>query len=336
MPRHTRFPVRRALVVAASLLTLGACDGDGVVSPRDPIPGAVRVARVEITGIVEVIERDSRVLGVKVTGTDGREMQRPVTWTSSDTSVLLVVNGILVGQRAGSATITATVDGVSGSTPAYVRAVVVESVRLQMQGSSVRMFEPYHIGATAYDQVGRPIPEATVRWTVSDTTILRRTPTHFEPLREGGVVLTATAGAHSASVTVWVTAPAVAGRWALGVGSIEMNGYVCSVEGIELVVTQDRGALSGYATFGPNGHRAQCNRDPSKPATGPVTTPMPPIGELRGTIDDDRFDISVADGSRWRFTGRVTSIGIAAATATYRDEDGTQRSGIAWGARNVQ
>jgi len=68
---------------------------------------------VNATVQLEPTARDAN--GAQLTG-------RPVTWRSSQETVAFVSStGLVVGLRAGTATITATVEGVSGSTVVTVR-----------------------------------------------------------------------------------------------------------------------------------------------------------------------------------------------------------------------
>jgi hypothetical protein len=86
-----------------------------VVAPPPPAP----VAHVTITGAGQDLgPGETRQLGVVLHAANGSQlMGRVVTWSSSDSSVATVSQtGLVVGLRGGTATISATSEGVTGTT----------------------------------------------------------------------------------------------------------------------------------------------------------------------------------------------------------------------------
>ncbi len=109
-----------ALKVGTSVITgtLDGVQGQATIQVVPPPPPA-GVASITITGGgTEMEPGESRQLGVILRAANGSElMGRAVTWSSSDSTVIRVFpNGIVVGLSGGSATITATSEGKTGST----------------------------------------------------------------------------------------------------------------------------------------------------------------------------------------------------------------------------
>jgi uncharacterized protein YjdB len=76
------------------------------------------VARVEVTpASAEIKRRSSLKLVAKLYDADGRELtDREVAWSTSDARIATVDRtGLVVGVRKGSATITATSEGISAT-----------------------------------------------------------------------------------------------------------------------------------------------------------------------------------------------------------------------------
>jgi hypothetical protein len=107
--------VSRALAPMTLTALLTACSDGGPASPVAEGPG---VAQVTLTAPVSTLQLgDSTQLVVTVLGTAGEELTgRSVEWSSGNPSVLQVSgNGMVVGIGAGSASVTATVEGRSAN-----------------------------------------------------------------------------------------------------------------------------------------------------------------------------------------------------------------------------
>jgi hypothetical protein len=117
-----RHPTRALLSLL--LLPLGACRGSGPTAATERAPVAVLdvapgVATVLVDGTVQLTAEPRDARHVALAG-------RAVAWTSSDTTVARVDarTGRVAAVRAGTATITATCEGKTGT--ATVRAVSAE------------------------------------------------------------------------------------------------------------------------------------------------------------------------------------------------------------------
>jgi uncharacterized protein YjdB len=115
------------------------------------------------TSTLSAVVRDAN--GTVVTG-------RVLTWTSSNTTIATVTSaGVVKAIKSGSATITATSEGRSGSaqvtaTPAPVGSVTVSPATITSASGL-----PVTFSATVRDTTGAIVTDRTVTWTSSDTRI---------------------------------------------------------------------------------------------------------------------------------------------------------------------
>ncbi|CAN5693625.1 hypothetical protein BH23GEM9_BH23GEM9_21250 [soil metagenome] len=129
-------------ISALAVLVLGSACSDATPAG----PDVIAVAHVALAAPVTELEfGDSAQIGVTVTGADGSTLtDRAVVWTSGDPSVLQVsATGVVTGVGEGSASVTASVEGRTGSVSLTVHswniagnAVVVDSMSLRLVSDS--------------------------------------------------------------------------------------------------------------------------------------------------------------------------------------------------------
>lgn len=159
-PRRLACP---ALLMAA---TLGCPSGDTV----EPTPTAV--AQVTVDGPGGALASGATAqLTASVRGSDGSVLAgRTPIWSSSNSSVAAVDNtglvtaGMIRGGVPGQVTITARVEGRSGSLPLTVSPVAVALVELTPAAPAVRLGQSLTITATLRDAVGEPLSGRPVGW----------------------------------------------------------------------------------------------------------------------------------------------------------------------------
>ncbi|MBK7832773.1 MAG: Ig-like domain-containing protein [Gemmatimonadetes bacterium] len=98
---------------------------------------------------------------------------RPVVWTSSSLGVATVsTTGVITAVAPGTATVTATSEGVSGTSPPLtVSPVPVASVTASLGATTLRVWQTTVGVATVRDAQGSPLTGRLVTWTSSNSTV---------------------------------------------------------------------------------------------------------------------------------------------------------------------
>src|SRR5437879_96521 len=119
---------------------------------------------------------------------------RTVTWSSSNTAVATVSNsGLVSGATPGTATITATSEGKSGTSSITVTNVPVATVEVTPASASVQAGQTVQLTATPKDAGGNPLSGRTVTWSSSNTAVAT--------VSNSGLVSGATPGSITISAT---------------------------------------------------------------------------------------------------------------------------------------
>src|SRR6266446_10044677 len=131
---------------------------------------------------------------------------RAVTWASNNPAVATVsASGSVTGVAAGSATITATSEGKSGSATITVTSVPVASVTVSPASAGVAVGATVHLTATLKDALGNPLSGRVVTWASSAPSVASVSGTGLVTgLAPGTATITATSGGQSGSATVTV------------------------------------------------------------------------------------------------------------------------------------
>jgi len=121
--------MRITAVMVLAIAFLSACGGgsNNPVAPNLPVDPVSVVASLSITPGSTLLARqdDNHQLSVELFDADGATLDKPVVWSSSDTSIVTIdEQGLLTSMgTVGSATVTAEVDGVQ-SGPVLVSVVL--------------------------------------------------------------------------------------------------------------------------------------------------------------------------------------------------------------------
>ena len=166
-----RLPVFCSVIAATAL----ACGG--TAEPTKP-PPVVTVTLV-VTTVGVVLPQTQLETGVSVTVTaDIRDQNgsvvtgKTVAWASSTPAVATIdASGTLKAVSVGTSTITATVDGKSGSAIVTVIGPVVASVVLTAPTGSIVPGQTITLVATLKDRTGAVLSGRTITWKSSDTRI---------------------------------------------------------------------------------------------------------------------------------------------------------------------
>jgi uncharacterized lipoprotein YddW (UPF0748 family) len=176
----------------------------------------VAVVPVPVTSVV-VAGLDS--LGVddttSVTATprdsaDAPLLGRTVTWTSSAPAVAEVsATGEVVALTAGTTTVSATVDGITGVHELRVTVQPVATVTVTPSRVSLPQFHRSALAAELYDRRGKRLTGRTVTWSASDTAIatVKANTDTLVAHDVGTAEITATSEGQTGTATVTVTNP---------------------------------------------------------------------------------------------------------------------------------
>lgn len=211
-----------------------ACDGDDGDGPCVP-------AAVQVTPAAETIAPAATVqLNAVARDAQGNPCTGSTTWTTSNAAVATVsAAGLVTGVADGTAVITATIGGASGTADITVRSPVA-SVEVAPAVDTIRAGTTTQLAATPRDANGNPLTGRTINWSSSDNAVATVDANGLVTgTGNGTATITAEVEGQSntADVTVWV---GVTGSWA---GTISAFGGTC---GITLSLTEDAtGAFTG-------------------------------------------------------------------------------------------
>src|SRR6266700_387459 len=134
---------------------------------------------------------------------------RTVTWASNNTSVAIAdVNGNVTALAPGSATITATSEGQSGTAAITVTSVPVASVSVSPASATVLAGQTVQLSATPKDVNGNPLSGRTITWSSSNTPVATVSSSGLVTgVVAGSATITATSEGQSGTAAITVTPP---------------------------------------------------------------------------------------------------------------------------------
>ena len=217
-PRLVDLRRRTILVLPALLVTtvlLTTCSYDQPVAPGVAVSGQVvaaarkiSVASVTVTPASATIFTNA-TLQLTATLKDARGnilTGRTVTWTSSNTGAATVSsNGLVTGVAVGSATVSATSEGKSGTSAISVTNVPVATVTVSPASASVQVGATVQLTATPKDSSGNPLTGRTVTWQSADVTLATVDANGLVTGKAAGGPVTVTATAEGKSGTSAIT-----------------------------------------------------------------------------------------------------------------------------------
>jgi hypothetical protein len=131
---------------------------------------------------------------------------RSITWTSSDTSVVTVVDGAVVSHKEGQAQLHATSGTLTGTRDVRV-AAVVDTIHISPDGGTVEVGRTLQLGATAVDRRGNALVR-TISWASSPEEVATVDGTGLVTgVSRGSATVTASAGGQSGSASITVIEP---------------------------------------------------------------------------------------------------------------------------------
>jgi trimeric autotransporter adhesin len=199
----------------------GVLPGTAKITATSGGKSASAAVTVTLTPVGTVtVDPSSLALTVGKTGTltatvrdaNGTELaNRPVSWSSSDTRIATVSGGVVTAVAPGSATITATSEGKSGSAAVTVGAAPVGSVTVTPSSRTLVAGEGTTLSAQVKDANGNVMQDAQVTWSSSSTEIAAVSSSGAVTTSLAGTAtITATSGNRSGTATITVNPGAVA------------------------------------------------------------------------------------------------------------------------------
>jgi uncharacterized protein YjdB len=126
------------------------------------LPGS---ATISVTGSLALSAEALDATGAPIPGLT-------VAWTSSDETIAIVsANGVVAGIAAGSVTITATIEGRSGTAAITVALQPVASVVVTPSADTLTLGERVTFRASALDAQGLPLANRIVLWASNNPTV---------------------------------------------------------------------------------------------------------------------------------------------------------------------
>ncbi len=167
--------------------------------PAGPLYSGTRV-RAEVAAFSEIV-KENRDDGASVIVFEGKRCD--VAWSSSDPSVAEVTpNGFVLAKRPGSATLTATSEGVNASTEVVVIENPVRNLTVEPALEEVQVGDVTRFSVVALDSRGRPVPNVPVEWTAAG---LSGQPVESALMLEDGTFVASMAGMYRVTATIGET-----------------------------------------------------------------------------------------------------------------------------------
>ena len=181
-------------------------------------PGGGGVASVQVSGPAIEVGTSQTFQAVARRGDGSTVTGLSPAWSSDDPSIATVsADGSVTGVSVGTATISATIQGVTGSAPAVVWSGGVADIQLVPSATTIQTGQQVSFVVSARTADGTVVPDPPLTWSVSDPAVLRLVSAGVvEGLGSGVAEVTASSGAASATIVITVEDRRVA--------TIEMHG----------------------------------------------------------------------------------------------------------------
>ena len=189
------------------------------ITVAEPPPVVDRVTVEPTTASIE--EGETQQFSATVYDADNEEISgKTFTWESSSTSVATIdTMGLATGEGAGSTTIKATVDGVSGTATLTVTEPpeppeppppppMVATVTVSPSEATIKEGQTQQFSATAYDADNEEVSGKTFTWTSSNNTVATVNNTGLATAASAGsAIIAASVDEVSGTAALTVTAP---------------------------------------------------------------------------------------------------------------------------------
>jgi outer membrane protein assembly factor BamB len=311
-----RYPFHQTTILLVSCGVALSCGGKDSTGPESGNGGSTQptVATVEVTPATVTFGTIGRTTTLSAAAKDasGNTLSRTFTWTASNAVVAVSSAGVVTAQQNGTATVTATADGVPGSATVVVEQVVV-SIDVSPEDVTAQVLNlPLSFSAGALDSLDNAVVDATgsfrddFTWSTSDATVatvaLSGQEARVTPLMDGNAVITASMDGVEGTATV-VVSGTMSLDWMFQVGASQssiISGGIVGTPAIAPDGTLYLGALDGklYA-INPDGSEKWAYDTGTEIVSSPAiaTDGTVYVGSLNGTLYALNPDGSV----KWTF-----------------------------------
>lgn len=294
--------MRTRLGVLACGILLG-CGGGGEAAGPPPPPPPVPVATVSVEpGTSTLFVGASQTLSATVRDASGNALSgRSITWASNNTAVATVsTTGVVTAVAPGTASITATSEGRSGSAQVTVQAPVA-TVAVAPATLTLLPGATGTLTATPQDAGGAPLSGRSITWASSNTAVATVSTTGVvTAVAPGQVLITATSegktGSATATVLPPVTSVVITGNFRVKVGDTYAYTATARIADGTIVTRPVTWSVTNpaRATMTPGG------------AMLPL---LPGAITIRATIDGIGWDVAAA-AYDWQAFGSGTTQGV--------------------------
>ncbi len=292
-------------IASGSAIIVASSEGARVSVPVTVAP--VKVASVTVTPASPALESGKALqLSAKVTDIRGRVIAgKSVTWSTSNASRASVsATGRVVGIAIGAVTISASSDGVAGSSAVTVTPVKTARVTLTPAGAPLFTGRTLSLSLQLADAAGRPLTQAgrTIGWTSSAPAVATVSASGVVTgVSPGTAAITATTDSASGSATIVVSDVPV-----YSVSVSPANVPLTAGSALQLTATALDAAGGAIPGRSPSSWRSDAPAIASIDANGRVSALAPGNARLTATID----------GLEGSATVSVTAVQVSSVTVT--------------------
>jgi uncharacterized protein YjdB len=130
---------------------------------------------------------------------------RPVAWSSSNPAIATVNGGVVTGVAVGTATITATAEGKTGTATINVTAIPVATVVVSPMSKAMLVTQIFPLSVTVTDSAGNVVTDRVVTWGSSNTGVATVSAIGVvTAVATGTATITATSEGKSGAATITV------------------------------------------------------------------------------------------------------------------------------------
>lgn len=182
---------------------LAACGGDAPTPPLAPVVGAVSI---EPAARALNIGESTSLVALARTASGSVVNGKTFTWSTSSAAIASVsTDGSVTGVSAGTATISASVDGKVGTAVVTVSPIPVATVTLSQSAITIGSTGTAQVVAIARDGNGTTLNDRTTTWASSNTSVATVGATGVvTAVAKGASTITATIDGRAASMSLTV------------------------------------------------------------------------------------------------------------------------------------